>query len=182
VGGIPREFGFEPKDSCGACKRLWEWILRLCGAHFRGRDSVVLTGGLAKAAPRPGAIHAGPAYQAIHGYREAYCRTSCTPRRFSHGTIAEIQSSTIQFAVRGDPGFLLDPTAEVPLRICAPSQFWRRSGLPLKFVATHTVLSIRGVARAGKDLPRHDSPAAIRQSPSGGKSLLPRFLCFRSMS
>jgi seryl-tRNA synthetase len=55
-----------------------------------------------------------------------------------------------QFAVRGDPGFYLIPTAEVPLTNLVRDQILAPERLPLKFVA-HTPCFRSEAGAAGKD-------------------------------
>ena len=69
-----------------------------------------------------------------HGYREAYVPY------LVHGTalVGTGQLPKFEqdlFAVRGDPGFYLIPTAEVPLTNLVRDQILKPEGLPLKLVA-----------------------------------------------
>ncbi len=84
-----------------------------------------------------------------HGYREAYVPY------LVHGTalVGTGQLPKFEqdlFAVRGDPGFYLIPTAEVPLTNLVRDQILAPEGLPLKFVA-HSPCFRSEAGAAGKD-------------------------------
>jgi seryl-tRNA synthetase len=144
--GVPREFTFEPKDHVALGERLgmdFEAAGRISGARF-----VVLTGGLAK-------LHRALAqfmldlHTTDHGYREAYVPYLVhATALLGTGQLPKFEQD--QFAVRGDPGFYLIPTAEVPLTNLVRDQILAPERLPLKFVA-HTPCFRSEAGAAGKD-------------------------------
>jgi seryl-tRNA synthetase len=144
--GTPRQFAFTPKDHVALGERIgmdFEAAGRMSGARF-----VVLTGGLAR-------LHRALAqfmlnlHVADHGYREAYVPY------LVHGTalVGTGQLPKFEqdlFAVRGDPGFYLIPTAEVPLTNLVREQILPAEGLPLK-LAAHSPCFRSEAGAAGKD-------------------------------
>jgi seryl-tRNA synthetase len=144
--GVPRQFDFVPKDHVAVGEPIgmdFEAAGRISGARF-----VVMLGGLAK-------LHRALAqfmldlHVADHGYREAYVPY------LVHGT-ALVGTGNLPkfeqdlFAVRGDSGFYLIPTAEVPVTNLVRDQILPAEKLPLKFVA-HTPCFRSEAGAAGKD-------------------------------
>jgi seryl-tRNA synthetase len=144
--GEPKQFEFGPKDHVALGEPLgmdFEAAGRISGARF-----VVMTGLLAK-------LHRALAQFMLdlhvreHGYREAYVPY------LVHGT-ALVGTGQLPkfgqdlFAVRGDPGFYLIPTAEVPLTNLVRDQILAADQLPLKFVA-HSPCFRSEAGAAGKD-------------------------------
>jgi seryl-tRNA synthetase len=144
--GMPREFTFEPKDHVALGERLgmdFEAAGRISGARF-----VILSGKLAK-------LHRSLAQFMLdlhvqdHGYTEAYVPYLVHAEAlFGTGQLPKFEQD--QFAVRGDPGFYLIPTAEVPLTNLVRDQIVPAEKLPLKFVA-HTPCFRSEAGAAGKD-------------------------------
>ena len=144
--GMPREFNFEPKDHVALGERLgmdFEAAGRISGARF-----VVLTGMLAK-------LHRALAQFMLdlhvqdHAYREAYVPYLVhAAALLGTGQLPKFEQDL--FAVRGDPGFYLIPTAEVPLTNLVRDQILPPERLPLKFVA-HTPCFRSEAGAAGKD-------------------------------
>jgi seryl-tRNA synthetase len=144
--GVARQFPFTPKDHVALGEKIgmdFEAAGRISGARF-----VVLTGQLARLhralAQFMLDLHAGD-----HGYREAYVPY------LVHGTalVGTGQLPKFEqdlFAVRGDPGFYLIPTAEVPLTNLVRDQILGDEGLPLKLVA-HSPCFRSEAGAAGKD-------------------------------
>ena len=144
--GVPRQFNFTPKDHVALGERIgmdFEAAGRMSGARF-----VVLTGQLARLhralAQFMLNLHVGE-----HGYREAYVPY------LVHGTalLGTGQLPKFEqdlFAVQGDPGFYLIPTAEVPLTNLVRDQILGGEGLPLKLVA-HSPCFRSEAGAAGKD-------------------------------
>jgi seryl-tRNA synthetase len=144
--GVPRQFDFTPRDHVAIGERIgmdFEAAGRISGARF-----VVMTGGLAR-------LHRALAqfmlnlHTGVHGYREAYVPY------LVHGTalVGTGQLPKFEqdlFAVRGDPGFYLIPTAEVPLTNLVRDQILGADSLPLKFVA-HSPCFRSEAGAAGKD-------------------------------
>ena len=144
--GVPREFTFEPKDHIALGEPLgmdFEAAGRISGARF-----VVMSGMLAK-------LHRALAQFMLdlhvrdHGYREHYVPYLVhAAALFGTGQLPKFEQD--QFAVRGDPGFYLIPTAEVPLTNLVRDQILTPERLPLKFVA-HTPCFRSEAGAAGKD-------------------------------
>jgi seryl-tRNA synthetase len=144
--GVPREFTFEPKDHVALGERLgmdFEAAGRISGARF-----VVMTGGLAK-------LHRALAqfmldlHTGDHGYREAYVPYLVHAAALI-GTGQLPKFGQDLFAVRGDPGFYLIPTAEVSLTNLVRDQILAPERLPVKLVA-HTPCFRSEAGAAGKD-------------------------------
>ena len=144
--GVPREFTFEPKDHIALGEPLgmdFEAAGRISGARF-----VVMSGMLAK-------LHRALAQFMLdlhvqgHGYREHYVPYLVHAEALvGTGQLPKFEQD--QFAVRGDPGFYLIPTAEVPLTNLVRDQIVAPERLPLKFVA-HTPCFRSEAGAAGKD-------------------------------
>jgi seryl-tRNA synthetase len=144
--GMPREFSFEPKDHVALGEPLgmdFEAAGRISGARF-----VVMSGMLAR-------LHRALAQFMLdlhvrdHGYREHYVPYLVHAEALvGTGQLPKFEQD--QFAVRGDPGFYLIPTAEVPLTNLVRDQILAPERLPLKFVA-HTPCFRSEAGAAGKD-------------------------------
>jgi seryl-tRNA synthetase len=144
--GMPREFTFEPKDHVALGERLgmdFEAAGRISGARF-----VVMSGLLAR-------LHRALAQFMLdlhvrdHGYVEFYVPYLVHANALlGTGQLPKFEQD--QFAVRGDPGFYLIPTAEVPLTNLVRDQILASERLPLKFVA-HTPCFRSEAGAAGKD-------------------------------
>ncbi len=144
--GVPREFTFEPKDHVALGEPLgmdFEAAGRISGARF-----VVMTGMLAR-------LHRALAQFMLdlhvqdHGYREHYVPYLVHAAALvGTGQLPKFEQDL--FAVRGDPGFLLDSHGR-----SAADEFGARSdsgagALPLKFAA-HTPCFRSEAGAAGKD-------------------------------
>jgi seryl-tRNA synthetase len=144
--GVPRQFQFTPQDHVALGERVgmdFEAAGRISGARF-----VVLTGGLARLhralAQFMLDLHVGD-----HGYREAYVPYLVhATALIGTGQLPKFEQDL--FAVRGDPGFFLIPTAEVSLTNLVRDQILPPEELPLKFVA-HTPCFRSEAGAAGKD-------------------------------
>jgi seryl-tRNA synthetase len=144
--GVPRQFDFTPQDHVALGEKIgmdFAAAGRISGARF-----VVLTGHLAR-------LHRALAQFMLdlhtreHGYREAYVPY------LVHGTalVGTGQLPKFEqdlFAVRGDPGFFLIPTAEVPLTNLVRDQILSIEVLPFKLVA-HSPCFRSEAGAAGKD-------------------------------
>ena len=144
--GVARQFEFAPKDHVALGERMgmdFEAAGRISGARF-----AVLTGNMAR-------LHRALAqfmldlHTGDHGYQEAYVPY------LVHGIALEGTGQLPKFeqdlfAVRGDPGFYLIPTAEVPLTNLVRDQILAPERLPLKFVA-HSPCFRSEAGAAGKD-------------------------------
>ncbi|MDB6085691.1 MAG: seryl-tRNA synthetase, partial [Gammaproteobacteria bacterium] len=144
--GEPRQFDFEPKDHVAIGERLgmdFEAAGRISGARF-----VVMTGNLAKM-QRALIQFMLDMHVDQHGYREAYVPY------LVHATALEGTGQLPKFeqdlfAVRGDPGFFLIPTAEVPVTNLVRDQILAPDALPLRYVA-HTPCFRSEAGASGKD-------------------------------
>jgi seryl-tRNA synthetase len=144
--GQPRVFDFEPKDHVALGERLgmdFEAAGRMSGARF-----VVMTAMLAK-------LHRALAQFMLdlhvrdHGYCEAYVPYLVhATALLGTGQLPKFEQDL--FSVRGDPGFYLIPTAEVPLSNLVRDQILAAERLPLKFVA-HTPCFRSEAGAAGRD-------------------------------
>ena len=144
--GVPREFPFEPQDHVAVGERFgmdFEAAGRISGARF-----VVMTGVLAK-------LHRALVqfmldfHTGRHGYREAYVPYLVHAAALEGtGQLPKFEQDL--FAVRGDPGFYLIPTAEVPVTNLVRDQIVAPERLPLKYVA-HTPCFRSEAGASGKD-------------------------------
>ncbi len=144
--GAPREFAFEPKDHVAVGARLgmdFEAAGRISGARF-----VVMTGPLAR-------LHRAliqfmlDLHVREHGYREAYVPYLVHAEALrGTGQLPKFEQDL--FAVKGDPGYFLIPTAEVPVTNLVRDQILEAAALPLKYVA-HTPCFRSEAGAAGKD-------------------------------
>ncbi len=144
--GEPRKLGFAPKDHVEVGARLgldFDAAARISGARF-----VVMTGNLAK-------LHRAliqfmlDLHVREHAYREAYVPYLVHAAALvGTGQLPKFEQDL--FAVRGDPGYFLIPTAEVPVTNLVRDQILDAAALPLRFVA-HTPCFRSEAGAAGKD-------------------------------
>jgi seryl-tRNA synthetase len=144
--GVVRQFDFEPKDHVAIGEHLgmdFEAASRISGARF-----VVMGGGLAK-------LHRALSQFMLdlhtreHGYREVYVPYLVHAAALEGtGQLPKFEQDL--FAVRGDPGFYLIPTAEVPVTNLVRDQILDAAVLPLKYVA-HTPCFRSEAGAAGRD-------------------------------
>ena len=144
--GEPRAFDFEPKDHVALGERLgmdFEAAGRISGARF-----VVMTGALARL-QRALIQFMLDLHTSQHGYREAYVPYLVHAIALEGtGQLPKFEQDL--FAVRGDPGFFLIPTAEVPVTNLVRDQILAADVLPLKYVA-HTPCFRSEAGASGKD-------------------------------
>ncbi len=144
--GTVRQFNFEPKDHVALGEPLgmdFEAAARISGARF-----VVMTGPLAK-------LHRALIQFMLnlhvdsHGYREAYVPYLVHALALEGtGQLPKFEQDL--FAVRGDPGFYLIPTAEVPVTNLLRDRIVEAAALPIKYVA-HTPCFRSEAGSAGRD-------------------------------
>ena len=144
--GTPKSFAFEPKDHVALGERIgmdFEAASKMSGARF-----VVMKGGLAK-------LHRALAQFMLdlhtreHGYTEAYVPYLVHGAALvGTGQLPKFEQDL--FAVKGDPGFYLIPTSEVPLTNLVRDEIVTPERLPLKFCA-HTPCFRSEAGAAGKD-------------------------------
>ena len=161
--GAPRALDFEPKDHVAIGARARAWISRRRGAS-PGARFVVMTGPLAK-------LHRAliqfmlDLHVREHGYREAYVPYLVHAAALvGTGQLPKFEQDL--FAVRGDPGFFLIPTAEVPVTNLVRDQILDAAALPMKYVA-HTPCFRSEAGRRRQGHARHDSTAPVRESGAG---------------
>ena len=144
--GTPRSLGFQPKDHVALGEKLgmdFEAAGRISGARF-----VVMTGKLAK-------LHRALAQFMLdlhtrdHGYVEANVPVLVHANALV-GTGQLPKFAEDLFAVRGDPGFYLIPTAEVSVTNLVREQIVPPERLPLKYAA-HSLCFRSEAGSAGKD-------------------------------
>jgi seryl-tRNA synthetase len=144
--GTPKSFDFEPKDHVALGERIgmdFEAASKISGARF-----VVMKGGLAK-------LHRALAQFMLdlhtreHAYTEAYVPYLVHGSALvGTGQLPKFEQDL--FAVKGDPGFYLIPTSEVPLTNLVRDEIIAPERLPLKFCA-HTPCFRSEAGAAGKD-------------------------------
>ncbi|TLZ28260.1 MAG: serine--tRNA ligase [Gammaproteobacteria bacterium] len=145
--GEPRSFSFAPRDHVELGERLrgldFEAAARLSGARF-----VLMHGQVAR-------LHRALAQLMLdlhtreHGYTEVYVPYLVHGRTLTGtGQLPKFEQDL--FAVRGEHGLYLIPTAEVPLTNLVREQIVPAEALPLKWVA-HTPCFRSEAGAAGKD-------------------------------
>ena len=145
--GEPRHFAFEPRDHVAIGEAFgqldFEAAGRIAGARF-----AVIRGPLARL-QRALAQFMLDLHTQEHGYTEIYPPYLVA----AHALIGTGQLPKFEqdlFAVRGEQGLYLIPTAEVPLTNLVREQIIEASSLPLKFVA-HTPCFRSEAGAAGRD-------------------------------
>ena len=145
--GEPRAFAHEPRDHVAIGERLggldFEAAARISGARF-----VVMRGEIAR-------LHRALAQFMLdlhtreHGYTEVYVPYLVQPQALiGTGQLPKFEQDL--FAVRGEQGFHLIPTAEVPVTNLVREQIVPAEALPLRFVC-HTPCFRSEAGAAGKD-------------------------------
>jgi seryl-tRNA synthetase len=145
--GEPRRFGFRARDHIEVGERLggldFEAAARISGSRF-----VVMRGAVAR-------LHRALAQFMLdlhtreHGYTEVYVPYLAQRAAFiGTGQLPKFEQDL--FAVCGEQGFFLIPTAEVPVTNLVREQILAAERLPLKFVA-HTPCFRSEAGAAGKD-------------------------------
>jgi len=145
--GEPRRFAFKPRDHVELGERLkgidFDAAARISGARF-----VVLRGPIAR-------LHRALAQFMLdlhtreHGYTEVYVPYLVqAPALIGTSQLPKFEQDL--FALRGEQGFYLIPTAEVPVTNLVRGEIVAAEALPLKFVA-HTPCFRSEAGAAGKD-------------------------------
>ena len=145
--GEPQQYPFEPRDHVDVGEGLrgldFEAAGRIAGARF-----VVMRGAVAR-------LHRALAQFMLdlhtreHGYTEFYVPYLANPAAFT-GTGQLPKFKQDLFAVEGEQGFHLIPTAEVPVTNLVREQILDAGTLPLKMVA-HTPCFRSEAGAAGRD-------------------------------
>ena len=145
--GEPRQFSFKPRDHIEVGEKLggldFEAAARISGARF-----VVMKSSVAR-------LHRALAQFMLdlhtneHGYTEVYAPYLVQKQALlGTGQLPKFEQDL--FAVRGEQGFYLIPTAEVPVTNLVREQIVPAEQLPLKFVC-HTPCFRSEAGAAGKD-------------------------------
>jgi seryl-tRNA synthetase len=145
--GEPRTFSFKPRDHVEIGERLlgldFEAAARISGSRF-----AVMRAGVAH-------LHRALAQFMLdlhtreHGYTEVYVPYMVQrPALIGTGQLPKFEQDL--FAVKGEEGFYLIPTAEVPVTNLVRGQIVAAADLPLKWVA-HTPCFRSEAGAAGKD-------------------------------
>ena len=145
--GDPKSFAFKPRDHIEVGERLggldFEAAARISGARF-----VVMKSQVAR-------LHRALAqfmldlHTSEHGYTEVYAPYLVQKQALlGTGQLPKFEQDL--FAVRGEQGFYLIPTAEVPVTNFVREQIVPAEQLPLKFVC-HTPCFRSEAGAAGKD-------------------------------
>jgi seryl-tRNA synthetase len=145
--GEPPQFDFEPRDHVALGERLgqldFEAAGRISGARF-----AVMTGGIARL-HRALAQFMLDVHTREHGYREVYPPYLVLPSALEGtGQLPKFEQDL--FALRGEAGLFLIPTAEVPVTNLVREQILEAERLPLRFVA-HTPCFRSEAGSYGKD-------------------------------
>ncbi len=145
--GTPREFGFEPRDhvdiGVGLGLMDFEAAVRIAGARF-----VVMQGAIARL-QRALIQFMLDLHTTEHGYRETYVPYLVNADSLrGTGQLPKFEADL--FALKGDPGYYLIPTAEVPVTNLVRDSILPAGSVPLRFVC-HTPCFRSEAGSYGKD-------------------------------
>ncbi|MFA7096973.1 MAG: serine--tRNA ligase [Gammaproteobacteria bacterium] len=145
--GEPRRFDFEPKDhvDLGAALGMldFEAAVKVTGARF-----VVMKGALARL-QRALIQFMLDLHTTEHGYREAYVPYMVNADSLrGTGQLPKFEADL--FGLKGESGFYLIPTAEVPVTNLVRDEILDAGSLPLKYVS-HTPCFRSEAGSYGKD-------------------------------
>ena len=145
--GTPREFGFEPRDhvdiGVGLGLMDFEAAVRITGARF-----VVMQGAIARL-QRALIQFMLDLHTTEHGYRETYVPYLVNADSLrGTGQLPKFEADL--FALKGDPGYYLIPTAEVPVTNLVRDSILPAGSVPLRFVC-HTPCFRSEAGSYGKD-------------------------------
>jgi seryl-tRNA synthetase len=145
--GEPRRFDFQPRDHLALGEATLEMNFEVAG-RISGARFVVLTGTLAR-------LHRALTQFMLdlhvreHGYREVYVPYLVNAQTLTGtGQLPKFEQDL--FAVRGDSGLYLIPTAEVPVTNLVRESILQADALPLRYVA-HTPCFRSEAGSYGKD-------------------------------
>ncbi len=145
--GEPRRFAFEARDHIALGEATREMNFEAAG-RISGARFVVLSGGLAR-------LHRAltqfmlDLHTREHGYREVYVPYLVNAQTLTGtGQLPKFEQDL--FAVKGESGLYLIPTAEVPLTSLVSGSILEAEVLPLKYVA-HTPCFRSEAGSYGKD-------------------------------
>jgi seryl-tRNA synthetase len=130
--GTPAPLAFEARDHVAVGEALkgldFEAAIRISGARF-----VVMKGQVARLHRALGQFMLDLHTQQ-HGYTEVYVPYMVSPAALrGTGQLPKFEQDL--FALRGEPGFYLIPTAEVPVTNLAADQIFAAESLPVRYVA-----------------------------------------------
>jgi seryl-tRNA synthetase len=130
--GTPAPLAFEARDHVAVGEGLkgldFEAAIRISGARF-----VVMKGQVARLHRALGQFMLDLHTQQ-HGYTEVYVPYMVAPASLrGTGQLPKFEQDL--FALRGEPGFYLIPTAEVPVTNLAADQIFAAESLPVRYVA-----------------------------------------------
>lgn len=145
--GTPRQFDFEPKDHVDVGERLKRLDFAAAG-KISGARFTVLAGELAQL-QRALIQFMLDLHTREHGYREVYVPYLVNADSLKGtGQLPKFEADL--FAIKGDQGFYLIPTAEVPVTNLVRDVIVDAKEMPLKFVA-HTPCFRSEAGSYGKD-------------------------------
>jgi seryl-tRNA synthetase len=146
--GSPRSFAFTPRDHVAIGESLGRGMDFEAGARVAGARFVVLRADIARLHRALGQFMLD-LHTREHGYTEVYVPYMASAASFrGTGQLPKFEQDL--FAVRGEPGYYLIPTAEVPVTNLVREQILEARELPLKLVA-HSPCFRSEAGSAGKD-------------------------------
>ena len=145
--GEPRRLDFKPRDHVELGEKLKMMDFAAAG-KISGARFTVLTGGLARL-QRALIQFMLDLHTSEHGYRETYVPYLVnTQSLVGTGQLPKFEED--QFAIRGESGLWLIPTAEVPVTNLVRDSIVEADALPMRFVA-HTPCFRQEAGSYGKD-------------------------------
>jgi seryl-tRNA synthetase len=145
--GEPRKLDFKARDHVEIGEKLGQMDFAAAG-KISGARFTVLTGALARL-QRALIQFMLDLHTSEHGYRETYVPYLVnTQSLIGTGQLPKFEAD--QFAVKGDQGFYLIPTAEVPVTNLLRETIVEADALPLRYVA-HTPCFRSEAGSYGKD-------------------------------
>jgi seryl-tRNA synthetase len=145
--GEPRSFDFKPRDHVELGEKLGQMDFAAAG-KISGARFTVLTGPLAR-------LHRAliqfmlDLHTGEHGYKETYVPYLVNAQALlGTGNLPKFEADL--FALKGESGFYLIPTAEVPVTNLARESIIEAASLPLRFAA-HTPCFRSEAGSYGKD-------------------------------
>jgi seryl-tRNA synthetase len=145
--GEPRKFDFKPRDHVELGEELGQMDFAAAG-RISGARFTVLTGPLARL-QRALIQFMLDLHTSEHGYREAYVPYLVNaPSLLGTGNLPKFEADL--FALKGESGLYLIPTAEVPVTNLVRETIVEAEALPLRFAA-HTPCFRSEAGSYGKD-------------------------------
>jgi seryl-tRNA synthetase len=145
--GEPRTFDFKPRDHVELGEKLGQMDFAAAG-KISGARFTVLTGSLARL-QRALIQFMLDLHTGEHGYKETYVPYLVNAQSMlGTGQLPKFEADL--FAVKGETGFYLIPTAEVPVTNLARESIIEAAALPLRFAA-HTPCFRSEAGSYGKD-------------------------------